>query len=119
MADRIPGGNNEGFVALSAACARVYRAVTGRASGDLDAVALSLCMVARIYATDPLTKLLFPINEAELVRGRFQGGGAQFARDGEVRYTDLYVALADLEDAIRLLAGARMQHPPEPPPTRP
>jgi hypothetical protein len=75
-------------------------------------------VVARIYATDPLTNVLFSLNEAELLRGSFQGGAKLLAHDGKERYTGLHVAVADLEDAIRILAAARMPRVADPPPTR-
>jgi hypothetical protein len=125
MAEGMHDGSYEGFLPLRAACARVYRAVTGRGpqgtaqwDADLDTVAFSLCTLARIYATDPLTKLLFPVSAAELMRGRFHDGAEHFVLDGEARYAGLHVPVADLEDAIRLLASARTQSPLEPPPTR-
>jgi hypothetical protein len=121
MAEGMPdGGGFQGFLPLRIACARVYRAVTGHAPRDnahLDTVAFSLCTVARIYATDPLTKLLFPVVGAELLRGRFHGGAESFLLDGEARYAGLHVALPDLEDAIRLLASARNTSPVDVPPT--
>ena len=121
MAEGTPdGGGFKGFLPLRIACARVYRAVTGHAPRDnahLDTVAFSLCTVARIHATDPLTKLLFPLAEAELMRGRFQGGAERFLLDGEARYAGLHVALTDLEDASRLLASARNTSPVDVPPT--
>ncbi len=127
MADGMTdGGGFEGFLPLRLACARVYRAVTGRApqgtaqwDSHLDTVAFSLCTVTNIYATDPLTKLLFPVNAGELLRGRFQDGGQRFMLDGQTRYAGLHVALTDLEDAIRLLASARNTSPLDLPPTRP
>jgi len=121
MAEGTPeGAGFQGFLPLHIACARVYRAVTGHAPQDhahLDTVAFSLCTVAPIYATDPLTKLLFPVVGAELLRGRFQGGAERFLLDGEARYAGLHVALTDLEDAIRLLASARNKSPVDVPPT--
>jgi hypothetical protein len=75
-------------------------------------------MVTRIYAIDPLTKALFPLSEAELVRGSFQGGAQHFVYNGAQRYTGLHVAIADLEDSIRLLAAARTQGPHDPTPKR-
>ena len=128
MGERTSGGPHEGFMRLNAACARLYRAVTGlgpRAQNtteweaQLDSVALSLSMVTRIYATDALTGGLFPVSEVELVRGSFQGGAEQFVCDGKERYSGLHVALADLEDAIRVLAAARTQRPHDPPRERP
>ena len=120
MAEGMPdGGGFQGYLPLRIACARVYRAVIGRAPQDnahLDTVAFSLSTVARVYATDPLTKLLFPLAEAELMRGRFHGGGERFLLDGEARYAGLHVALIDLEDAIRLLASARNTAPIDVPP---
>jgi hypothetical protein len=86
---------------------------------QFDSVALSLCVVTRIYATDPLTNLLFPLSEAELLLGNFQGGAKHFVCNGNQRYTGLHVALGDLEDAIRVLSAARMQRPPDPTPKRP
>jgi hypothetical protein len=114
MVESTPEKGREGFVPLRVACARVYRAVTGNAPqgsahGDplLDTAAISLCTVARIHATDPLTNLLFPVSSDELLRGRFENGAGRFVLDGEVRYAGLYVPAADVEDAIRLLASAR------------
>jgi hypothetical protein len=128
MADRAPAGDHEGFLPLNVACARVTWALTGRRAGltgsaesdaQLDSVALAVSVVARIYATEPLTNLLFLVSEVELIRGKFQGGAKLFVHDGKERYTGLHIAVADLEDAIRILAAARMQRLPDPPPTRP
>jgi hypothetical protein len=123
MADGTAGRNYEGFIPLNEACARVHRAITGRGphvaeTTQFDSVALSLCVVARIYATDPLTNLLFPVSEAELLLGNFQGGAKHFVCNGSERYTGLHVALADLKDAIRLLTAARMERPHDPTPKR-
>jgi hypothetical protein len=127
VADRLPTGDHEGFLPLSVACARVYFVLTGRMppntgngewDAQLDTVALSLSVVARIYATDPLTNILFPLSEAELLRGNFQGGAKLLAHDGKERYTGLHVAVADLENAIRILTAATMPRPADPPPTR-
>ena len=60
-----------------------------------------------------------PVSEAELIGGSFQGGAKQFVHNGNQRYTGLHIALADLEDAIRVLAAARARRPPDPSPTRP
>lgn len=128
MADGRPTSDYEAFLPLSVACARVNLALTGRMprstgneEGDaqLDTVALSLSVVARIYATDPLTNVLFPVSGTELVRGKFQGGAKVFVLEGKERYTGLHIAVADLQDAIRILAAARLQRLPDPPPARP
>ena len=124
MEDGASDGKHEGFIPLNVACARVHRAITGRGphvaeTTQFDSVALSLCVVARIYATDPLTNLLFPLSEAELLLGNFQGGAKHFVCNGSQRYTGLHVALADLEDAIRVLTSARMQPPQDPTASRP
>jgi hypothetical protein len=126
MGKRPPGAGHEGFVPLDAACARVYWAVTGHGShaakagqweSQLDSVAFSLCMVARIYATDPLTSALVPLSEAEVIRGRFTGGAGAFVLSGKARQSGLHIALADLEDAIHVLSTtAKTQRLPPPRP---
>jgi hypothetical protein len=127
MADGLRTSDYETFLLLSVACARVNLALTGRMlrstgneEGDaqLDTVALSLSVVARIYATDPSTNVLFPVSETELIRGKFQGGAKVFVLEGKEHYTGLHIAVADLEDGIRILVTATTQRLPDPPPTR-
>ncbi len=109
----IAAGGKE-FLRLGVACGRAQRALGSRtAVADaeaqqraLDSVAYALAMVTPVYATDPLTNVLFPISEAEILRGSFKGGATQFVRDGEVRYTGLFVTGADLDDALRVLGAA-------------
>lgn len=102
------------FLRLGVACARAQRALGGKTSvadaeaqqRALDSVAYALAMVAPVYATDSLTSVLFPISEAEILRGSFKGGATQFVRDGEVRYTGLFVTGVELDDALRVLGAA-------------
>ena len=98
----------DGYVPLPLACAKAFRIVVGRdgETNNADTVAYALAALSRIWATDVSTGALFSLSEAELARGRFNGGGSAFAIDGKIRHTGLFIAESDLEVALRILKGA-------------
>ncbi|MBI4123867.1 MAG: hypothetical protein HY467_03100 [Betaproteobacteria bacterium] len=123
--NRPAAANGQEFLPLCVACAKAQRALSSKPLGAaddesrqtvLDSVAYALAMVAPIYATDPLTNVVFPISEAEILRGAFKGGATQFARDGVVRYTGLCLGIGDFEDALRVLNAAAKPHAVDPNP---
>ena len=77
-------------------------------------MAYALAMVAPIYATDPLTNVVFPISEAEVLRGAFKGGATQFVRDGVVRYIGLCVGTGELAETLKVLSAAAKPHATDP-----
>ncbi|OGA39476.1 MAG: hypothetical protein A3G28_00220 [Betaproteobacteria bacterium RIFCSPLOWO2_12_FULL_68_19] len=66
--------------------------------------------MAPVYATDPLTNVVFPISEAEILRGAFKGGATQFVRDGVVRYVGLCVGAGELAETLKVLGAAAKPH---------